>query len=280
MLKTIMRILQIMTVTLLISYVASGEDQPLTRLTNHHIYLSVKRRWSVPTVSVIWHFEPNRTKVKIAEFENDISIFHHQQFNNRLELSHSGKKLHIKNLRMEDSGNYVCTITLTNHEMYKEKFKLVVYDPVPPPTINTQLEERTSNRCNVILHCSVPTSKPSLSYIWKHRHKDSDYQLYSNNNKDTIQLWLQPEDMEVMCIVHNPADQKNSSKYVHGCSVNAHSIPLKNGMTWQHYSLAIAGIIFMVLMIWLMTSRGCRSLRKWKSFLCKSKSGLQILHPN
>lgn len=107
--------------------VIAGEDQPLTRLTNHHIYLSVKRRWSVPTVSVIWHFEPNRTKVKIAEFENDISIFHHQQFNNRLELSHSGKKLHIKNLRMEDSGNYVCTITLTNHEMYKEKFKLVVY---------------------------------------------------------------------------------------------------------------------------------------------------------
>ncbi|XP_072273943.1 CD48 antigen-like isoform X2 [Pyxicephalus adspersus] len=279
LLKNIMWTLQVMTVFLLLFYIASGiagKHQTLTGLTEHHIEMSIQQKWSLPMSSVVWHLKTNRKKIKIVEYENNTLTFHHPQFKNRLQLSNNATQLHIRKLRMEDSGNYMCTVTLKNHEMHETSFKLVVYDPVPVPTLITELSKGTSDRYFVTLRCSVPTNLPPVLYMWKYGYKDSDYQL-SSNTEDTIQVSLQPEsgDMEVICIVHNPADQKNSSVYLHHDGLfNEHSISFKTDMLLYIY-ISITSIGFMVLIVICRLRALTQVVQNIKNFSQKEKKRKQ-----
>ncbi|CAJ0938890.1 unnamed protein product [Ranitomeya imitator] len=91
-------------------------------------------------------------------------------------------------------------------------------EPAPRPTIATHVKEGTREQCNITLHCSVPSHTSDLSYTWKYKPQNSTYQLYGDGS--TIQISLSPDhqDMELVCIVQNPADQKNVSTRVTSCS--------------------------------------------------------------
>ncbi|XP_075050052.1 SLAM family member 5-like [Mixophyes fleayi] len=199
--------------TYLTSYnltVYGKQDPPLqvTGIIDQSVDLSVDR--TRPVYKVYWIFQTHI----MASFINLHLDIINNQFDKRLEILDNGTTLRIRDLRMEDSGIYSVTITSTDKEEYKTSYNLTVYEPVPAPTIRIEGKNIISDWCNMSLHCSVPTNTSVLSYTWKYRHRDTEYQPY--NTGTIIQMSLQNEswDMEFLCIVHNPADQKNVSVHV------------------------------------------------------------------
>ncbi|XP_075050039.1 SLAM family member 9-like [Mixophyes fleayi] len=209
--KTPERIFTMLSVFFLVS---AREDSPrqVIGLLNQSVRLSNYLDLQLPIEDTMWQFTTEERTVKVAEFENENLKTYFPQFTNRLQIFNNGATLVITHLGMEDSGEYTAFITLINKQLYRPSFILKVYEPVPDPTIRIEEEKRTGDWCNMSLHCSVPTNTSVLSYTWKYRHRDTEYQPY-NNTGSIIQMSLQPEswDMEFLCVVHNPADQKNVS---------------------------------------------------------------------
>ncbi|XP_073465689.1 T-lymphocyte surface antigen Ly-9-like [Aquarana catesbeiana] len=186
-----------------------GEYVPviLNGLINQSIPMSLSGGSSGPVLLVIWNFKTN----PLVTYTNNQPTVIDEKFKGRLEILDDGRVLKIGYLRLEDSGLYTGTITVTNNKNYKKVYNLTVYEPVPTPSIVAKESKNSQDWCNVTLRCLVSANKSSLSYTWKYRRGGSDYQLY--NSGDTIQMSLQPEswDLEVLCIIHNQADQKNVS---------------------------------------------------------------------
>ncbi|XP_072283974.1 CD48 antigen isoform X2 [Pyxicephalus adspersus] len=176
-------------------------------LLQHSVELLSNVSFSSSVQEADWYF---KDKVKIAQFENHQPKFYKNHFEGRLELHHNGTILCIKDLRMEDSGKYTVHFIVSDTNYVKE-FILMVYEPVPVPSIKIILEEQTSHWCNMSLNCFVPSNSSTFNYSWTYKHIKSVQELRTIGDAIHISLnysW----GMEFQCIVGNPADQKNVSK--------------------------------------------------------------------
>ncbi|XP_063803258.1 SLAM family member 5-like [Pseudophryne corroboree] len=231
---------ELIFMTLSACLLASARDDDAVQvsgLINQSVQLSNYRDLRLPIEEIMWRFSTNGRTVKVAEIKNNIWTTYYPQFSNRLQRLNNGETLVITHLSTMDSGDYAAEITLTNKQLYIAAFILNVYEPVPHPAIRIGWEMRSSDWCNMSLHCSDPTNTSALSYTWKYRHRDSDYHLY--NNGGFIQVSLQPEswDLELLCVVHNPVDQKNIS--LHVCASPGCSIFVRSALTATYLLLSI-----------------------------------------
>ncbi|KAG8449916.1 hypothetical protein GDO86_016550 [Hymenochirus boettgeri] len=205
-------------------YVGSqGVPVPVHGLLHQTVTLSHNLTMTSPVEEVAWHCIINGTRYRLADFRNQQLLTRHNQFSNRLDVDNSGTRLRIRDLRMEDSGMYTESITYTGTSYSTEhRFNLTVYEPVVVPVINVTLENKNTEWCNFTLHCSVHQTNLPLSYTWKRRvSKDTNKRtlqvtLQSKElgyNEWTLPIALNPQewDTEYQCVVHNPADQKNTS---------------------------------------------------------------------
>ncbi|XP_069837571.1 CD48 antigen-like isoform X2 [Dendropsophus ebraccatus] len=198
-------------------------------------------------LEIYWTYQ---TSILAVYTNNRLKIIN-DKFMKRLETPDNGATLRINNLRKEDGGIYTVTISDTDGKVYETSYNLTVYDPVPSPVIQTEVMEDTTDRCNVTLHCSVPSITSDLSYTWKYRQGGSEYHLYNNGSTIQISLRNDSRDTEYLCIVHNPADQKNVSYTVqHICPHLVTSSQSKGGKR-HHYDL-LAILVLLVPLIALL----------------------------
>ncbi|XP_075699449.1 SLAM family member 5-like isoform X2 [Rhinoderma darwinii] len=162
--------------------------------------------------SITWRFDKNNKRTLILDTTRKPHFIYDSQFKDRLQISDNLFTLTIMDLTMEDSGVYNIDCTDTTGKVDSSTFNVTVYEPIPNPIIRTHFKVRTTDGCNVTLHCSVPSNTSDLSYTWKYRLQGSEYQPY--NNGSTVQISPDHQDMEFLCIVQNPADQKNVSTQV------------------------------------------------------------------
>ncbi|XP_075050028.1 SLAM family member 5-like isoform X2 [Mixophyes fleayi] len=250
MLGLVAEVLSILLATNLL--ISEGKHDPplqVTGIIDQSVDLSVGP--TRPVYKVYWNFQ---TYIMASFINLHLDIIS-KQFNKRLEIVDNGTTLRIRDLRMEDSGIYSVTITSTDEEEYKTSYNITVYEPVPAPTIRIEGKNIISGWCNGSLHCSVPTNTSVLSYTWKYRDRDTEYQPY--NNGTIIQMSLQNEswDMEFLCIVHNPADQKNVSVQAKDlCSESSKGRLDENmGKSRHHYGeLSLLVIFLLVLLGWFL----------------------------
>ncbi|XP_071971112.1 CD48 antigen-like isoform X2 [Engystomops pustulosus] len=199
-----------------------------------------------PVLDVIWNFQ-NQTKItKVFMYNSGHETTYSPQFADRLEASNNGTKLRIKDLRMEDTGAYTSIITFVDNDVFQVTYHLTVYEPVPPLDIQTEVTGYRKDGCNVTLQCSVPSHPLHLSYTWKYRHQDQEYQPYDSGSTTQISLAPDHQDMEILCIVHNPADQKNVSISVKSC------FSTEQPRRWYILSIISLLVILMVGIILLM----------------------------
>ncbi|XP_066465261.1 SLAM family member 5-like [Eleutherodactylus coqui] len=165
---------------------------------------------------IYWTFQ----NIILAHFTYNHLKIRNEKFKNRLETLNNSRSLRITNLRKEDGGIYSATIHSADKMKYNTSYNLTVYEPVPSPTIQTECRKPSIDGGNVTLHCSVPSNTSDISYTWKCRQNNTEYQLC--NTGSIIQMSLPPDhqDMEFLCIVQNPADQKNKSINTHNICPN------------------------------------------------------------
>ncbi|KAG9463713.1 hypothetical protein GDO78_021250, partial [Eleutherodactylus coqui] len=170
-----------------------------------------------PVKEVLWkRTNPNNGKNwQIAKIQNGNSV---SRLDDRYNPDSNGRVLAIDKLTKDDNGVYSAEVTLPNGTLVTQTFYVTVYDPVPPVQI-TQEVKRIGDQCNITLTCSAPSNTSDLSYTWMYRHQDSQNQsTATTGNIMHIELPLDHQDMEYICIVRNPADQKNISVHIEPCS--------------------------------------------------------------
>ncbi|XP_068107797.1 SLAM family member 5-like [Hyperolius riggenbachi] len=222
------------------------EDMPQSAigLINQSIVLTLAVAPSHPVQSVFWNFQ----YYTLASYVDGHLTVVKNEYKGRLEILDHGRVLKIGQLRLSDTGLYTATIITFTDETNYASYNLTVYKPVPTPSVQLKDWLNTSDWCNMSIHCSVPLNTSSMSYTWKYKHKGSDYQVY-NNTGDTVQMSLQNHfwDMEVLCIVQNPADQKNHSVPV-PCKNDA-----KRDERKRSYAFLVLFLPLMLLLFFLIT---------------------------
>ncbi|KAM4606923.1 CD48 antigen-like [Discoglossus pictus] len=229
-------------------------------LINQSVYLSNYFDLTLPVEEVVWHFTRDGQKVKVAEFKDLHLTIKYRLFTNRLEATNNGTTLRILGLRMEDSGIFTADITLTNQTIKELSFNLTVYEPVPKPNISKELQENTSDWCNFTLHCSVPIPTLCCSISWMRRLQDQTYQYYRNGS--TVLVALQPDawTTEFLCLVRNPADQKNASiQSPEICPFAKRRKEKRNGADRGYYNW-IPILVFIILLLLILSV----IIYKWK----------------
>ncbi|XP_069584619.1 CD48 antigen-like [Ranitomeya imitator] len=160
-----------------------------------------------------WIFKNQQDYYRIIKIQNGQVV---ENLNNRYEPTHNGTVLGIDNVTKSDSGNYKAVNTMWNNVMKEDNIDLTVYDPVPTPKIESEVE-RIGDQCYVSLKCSIPSNTDVFFYNWKYRYHDSEYQNI-NETVNTVRIPLDHQDTEFMCKVQNPADHKNATVHVKYCS--------------------------------------------------------------
>ncbi|XP_073465688.1 SLAM family member 9-like [Aquarana catesbeiana] len=149
-----------------------GEDVPviLNGLINQSIPMSLSGGPSGPVHLVIWNF---KTKPFVTYTNNQLNVIE-ENFKGRLEILDDGRVLKIGYLRLEDSGLYTGTITVTNNTNYKKVYNLTVYGGEEvPDTLNGLINQS-------ILMSLANYSPPSIQQvIWNFGR--NPLATYSNN---------------------------------------------------------------------------------------------------
>ncbi|KAM3920482.1 SLAM family member 5-like [Leptodactylus fuscus] len=204
-------ILQVLSVLLAANLIISegkpNAPHPVHGVINQSADLTLDVNQTGDIQEIYWTY---KTYI-LASYMNNHLVVRHYAFANRLETLNSGTTLRITNLRKEDGGIYTVSAHFIHKEINQRSYNLTVYDPVPSPVIWTEVKEDTTDQCNVTLYCSVPSYTSDFSYTWIYRHRDSEYQPYNNGSSIHISEPPDHADMELLCIVHNPADKKNAS---------------------------------------------------------------------
>ncbi|XP_071972509.1 SLAM family member 5-like [Engystomops pustulosus] len=181
---------------------------PVYGVINQSVVLRLPVDQTGSGLEMYWTFQG----IILALFTNNQQKIMNKKFMTRLETSDSGTTLRIHNLSMEDAGIYAVSVHTTGRNIYQTSYNLTVYEPVPSPDIQREVTGYRTDGCNVTLQCSVPSHPSHLSYTWKYRDQDQEYQPYDSGSTTQISLAPDHQDLEILCIVHNPADHKNVSR--------------------------------------------------------------------
>ncbi|MEE6519739.1 hypothetical protein FKM82_017475, partial [Ascaphus truei] len=133
-------------------------------LVKQSVYLSHYLPLQSPVEDVVWFFHNNGIKIKVGEFRSLQYKITNSEFSNRSEIYNNGTGLRIAELRLNDTGVFQAFIILSNQDTKELFFNLTVYEPVPTPDIEMELEGYTTDWCNFTLNCSVSKTQSMLSF--------------------------------------------------------------------------------------------------------------------
>ncbi|XP_063803256.1 SLAM family member 5-like isoform X2 [Pseudophryne corroboree] len=240
----------------------AGLPVQVNGLLHGAVTMSIPWNKTRPVNFASWKYSKNGTPKAILDTSKPPYNIYNSQFSGRLEVTDSLMTVTIKDLREEDSGMFSSEITTEDGTVDTFSYNITIYEPVPILDIRAEGKSVTSDWCNVTFYCSVPSNTSALSYNWRYRHNNSEHYLY--NNGATTQVSLRPEywDMELLCVVHNPADQKNVSLHIQKeCNLLA-----MEGHRNHHVIVIIVSCISIVLVIMVIMKICIPRMKRRKEF--------------
>ncbi|KAE8588229.1 hypothetical protein XENTR_v10022420 [Xenopus tropicalis] len=191
--------------------------------------------------------EYRKNGIEVAEYRNNGFHVTNDRYKQRIQFFNS--KLMIQNLTLEDSGMYNISCWYPNAPKKKTSFNVTVYEPVQKPDIKRECQCENLD-CNCTLRCLDPTNSSSTHWVIL-----EDSKPVKNLNKSTIRTLLGDTSIstEYVCVLQNPADQKNASiGYWQLCSDSSHSCILC--LYWWIWRVGLSmtlfiGFIFLILFI-------------------------------
>ncbi|KAE8588225.1 hypothetical protein XENTR_v10022418 [Xenopus tropicalis] len=154
------------------------------------------------TKCTIWKTSQG-VKREVAEYRNQYFNVSDDELKARAVFNQT--ELMIQNLAMTDSGAYYLKCWLAPNRI--SVFNLTVYKPVQQPVIKTECQ-CGCNDCNCTLYCQDPTNSSSAHWVILHNSMP-----VNNSSESTIWIPLgnTSKSTKYMCVLQNPADQRNAS---------------------------------------------------------------------
>nr|XP_028565442.1 SLAM family member 7-like [Podarcis muralis] len=179
--------------------------------------------------------------------------------------------LRLKDLELDDGGIYNTRIWFTKTQFQEHRFKLTVYEPVPTPHIDHQVESKTPGGCNVTLRCHTP-GREDLSISWEagnpHRalgKSVTQYQVSHNGRELRVSFWNSSFDSNFTCLVSNPIDQNRASFDLHNICQS------DEGGQFGPLSWSTSLITALIVLQWIMVMW---TLMYWKRRKGRNRRGI------
>ncbi|XP_073423173.1 SLAM family member 5-like [Dendrobates tinctorius] len=199
-------------------------------ITNSSIHLLT--HFDQSPKDIIWKLKTTEAELQIAKIQNHSMT---DRLHDRYSLGDNGRDLYIRNVMKRDNGCYTAEATMADDRIETKMFYLTIHDPVPPPKIIPNVR-RIVDQCSVKLNCFVTSKTPSFSLTWKYRNGSSEFQTISNAGNEIEETFPLDQDIEFVCLVRNPADQKNDSVQIKHCVV------IKEGKTRGHLYCIVSSV--------------------------------------
>ncbi|XP_047396420.1 uncharacterized protein LOC124977085 isoform X2 [Sciurus carolinensis] len=118
---------------------------------------------------------------------------------------------------MEMSGLYTAEIKFHSGKSQKVAFRLCIHEPIPEPQILIHSSSNTLDWCNVSLECGTPGTMENFIVTWlsndfsRELKQQGTLSVASNSRNLSLSLPLSQLNGHLICMVSNPADEKNAT---------------------------------------------------------------------
>nr|XP_034958483.1 V-set and immunoglobulin domain-containing protein 10-like isoform X1 [Zootoca vivipara] len=190
------------------------------------------------------------------------------RFGQRLDMVDE-TTLRIKDLELDDGGIYNARIWFAKSLFQEQSFSLIVYEPVPTPKIDHQVESMTPGGCNVTLRCHTP-GREELNISWEtgglHRalgKSVNQFQVSDHGRELRVFYWNSYFDSKFTCQASNPVDKKGASfDFLNICqSDEGGHLRLSSWNPWLIPSVTILLVTMVMVMVIVMLNWMCWKIR-------------------
>ncbi|XP_045069077.1 SLAM family member 8-like isoform X1 [Coregonus clupeaformis] len=191
-------------------------------------------------MSMEWKYN----KMVIAEFEDNFTL-PRSQFEGRLEMNENNFSLTIRELTLQDSGEFLVsaasnegkqTPTMTIH--------LQIHEPISKVAIQKKMKLLANQSCSVWLLCNVSVCS-NLSYTWERGNE-----TYRDDQQIHFSLSPADGDISVTCNASNSVSWKSASTTVK-CS-NDTTTPEDDTLLawyWNYIGVPVGGAVVLILTV-------------------------------
>ncbi|XP_054419019.1 SLAM family member 5 [Pteronotus mesoamericanus] len=165
----------------------------------------------------------------------------HENYYERINVSHQNYNLEISNLKMEDTGIYRADINVKTSKMMStitRSYSLQVYRRLGKPKITQSLMISVNSTCNVTLTCSVEKEEKNVIYSWSPLGEEGS----------VLQIFQTPDNQELTytCTAWNPVSNNSDS-------ISAQQLCADITMGLQtHHTVLLSGLAVLSLFILIL----------------------------
>ncbi|XP_035617472.1 SLAM family member 8-like [Oncorhynchus keta] len=176
----------------------------------------------------------------IAEFNSDVVYSPASQFEGRLKMNTKNYSLTVRELTLQDSGDFLLTGEEDKGQIDSKTITLKVHEPISKVVIQSDIKLLANHSCMVLLVCNV-SSYPNISYTW-----ERDNEIYGDGQQIHFSLSPAERDISVKCNASNLVSWKIASATVK-CS-NDTTTP---GLAWytMYIGISVGGAVVLILTV-------------------------------
>nr|XP_046184354.1 SLAM family member 8-like [Oncorhynchus gorbuscha] len=174
----------------------------------------------------------------IAEFNSDVVYSPASQFEGRLKMNAKNYSLTVRELTLQDSGDFLLTGEGDKDQIGSKTITLKVHEPISKVAIQTDIKLLANHSCMVLLVCNV-SSYPNITYTW-----EIDNEIYGDAQQIHFSLSPAERDISVKCNASNLVSWKIAS-----ATVKCRNDTTTPGLAWYtiYIGISVGGAVVLIL---------------------------------
>ncbi|XP_055794324.1 natural killer cell receptor 2B4-like [Salvelinus fontinalis] len=144
----------------------------------------------------------------IVEFNSEVIYSPGSQFEGRLKMNTKNFSLTVRELTLQDSGDFLLTGEGDKGQIDSKTITLKVHEPISKVAIQTDIKLLANHSCTVRLVCNV-SCYPNITYTW-----ERDNEIYGDAQQIHFSLSPAERNISVKCNASNLVSWKTTSATV------------------------------------------------------------------
>ncbi|XP_038851446.1 natural killer cell receptor 2B4-like [Salvelinus namaycush] len=190
--------------------------------------------------SLVWKYMGK----DIVEFNSEVVYSPGSQFEGRLKMNIKNFCLTVRELTLQDSGDFLLTGEGDKGQIDSKTITLKVHEPISKVAIQTDIKLLANHSCTVRLVCNV-SCYPNLTYTW-----ERDNEIYGDAQQIHFSLSPAERNISVKCNASNLVSWKTASATVK-CRNDTTTPEYVTGLAWYtiYIGVSVGGAVVLILTV-------------------------------
>uniref|UniRef100_A0A4W5PVJ2 Ig-like domain-containing protein n=1 Tax=Hucho hucho TaxID=62062 RepID=A0A4W5PVJ2_9TELE len=176
----------------------------------------------------------------IVELNSEVVYSPGSQFEGRLKMNTNNFSLTVRELTLQDSGDFLITGEGDQGQIDSKTITLKVHEPISKVAIQTDIKLLANHSCTVRLVCNV-SCYPNIIYTW-----ERDNEIYGDAQQIHFSLSPAEGDISVTCNASNLVSWKTAS-----ATVKCSNDTITPGLVWYtiYIGVPVASAVVLILTV-------------------------------